>query len=259
MKDRKITASFLHKYYENEAIEENRQEKMYGTDIYHSYWQNVRLNEIIKTFKKIGGGNFLEVGCAEGLYIRIFKDLYENINTFGLDISHNYLKKIRAGNNDQDTSLIQGDANSLPFKENYFDIILCSETLEHVLDPKSSFCELYRVSKKYIIISIPGHTPFFFIGRCLGVIKNQDISDSFSSPGKGHINELDIGLLKKYLSEINGKYDITEQKTYCYIPPEIIKKCHVPLQLIRFIDKIINYIPFLNSFGLVQILVIEKK
>lgn len=259
MTDDIITAPFLHKYYENEAMEEHRQKKMYQSDKYNSYWQNVRLNEIKNFIKKIGAEKFLDVGCAEGLYIDIFKNLHKNSDVFGLDIAHNYLKKIKVNNKDKDVSPIQGDTNDLPFKVDSFDIVLCSETLEHVLDPKKSFYELCRVSKKYIIISIPGHTLFFFIGRLIGIIKEENIYDLFSSPGKGHINELNIRQLRKYLLEKDIKYVIIAQKTYCYFPPELMKKCCVPLILFKFADKIISHIPILNSFGLVQILVIEKK
>ncbi|MDO9354545.1 MAG: hypothetical protein Q7T55_12670, partial [Solirubrobacteraceae bacterium] len=144
-----------------------------------------------------------------------------------------------------------------PFKSDYFDVVLCSETLEHVIGPKKSFYELYRTSKKYIICSIPGHTPFFYIGKYLGIIKN-DVHEEFSSLGKGHINELDIKIIKKYLSEKDMKYILKKQIVYCYLPPKLTKKCCIPLSLVKFIDKIINHIPILNSYGLVQILVIEK-
>lgn len=258
MKDKKIGMSFLHEYYENEALEESREEKMYRSDKHEAYWQNIRLNEIRKIFGQIKAEKFLDVGCADGIYIRIFNSLYKNTYTLGLDIANNYLKKIRINNGDNNISLIQGDANNLPFKKDYFDIVLCSETLEHVIDPEKSFYELYRVSNRYIIVSVPGHTPFFYIGKYLGIIKKQDVPDIFSSPGKGHINELDVKCIKKYLLEKNVKYNIIRQITYCYFPPILTKKYHIPLEMVKFMDIIFSYIPFLNSFGLVQILVIEK-
>jgi len=50
-----------------------------------------------------------------------------------------------------------GDIRKLPFKSNLFDLILACEILEHLpwQDFEKSLNELYRVTRKYLIISIP--------------------------------------------------------------------------------------------------------
>jgi predicted SAM-dependent methyltransferase len=53
--------------------------------------------------------------------------------------------------------VIIGNVLNLPFKENSFDIIVCCEVLEH-LDYEnfySSILEISRVSRAYIILSMP--------------------------------------------------------------------------------------------------------
>ncbi len=256
MKNKTIDTAFLRKYYEREALEENRQEEMYRGDAHDSYWQNIRFNEIKQIFEKISVKTFLEVGCAEGLYITTYKEFNRTTKFIGLDIARNYLKKIRV--KDNEILLIQGDANNLPFKSDCFDLVLCSETLEHVIDPKKSFFELCRVSKKYLIIAVPGHTPFFFLGKYFGIVKEASISDTFGAPGRGHINELDVNCIKRYLSEKNIRYTIIKQKTYCYFPPLPMKKYHIPLSVVKLMDKVVNKMPFLSSSGLVQVLALKK-
>lgn len=50
-----------------------------------------------------------------------------------------------------------GDIRALPFESNSFDTILCCEVLEHIpfTEFEKALSELHRVSKKYVIISIP--------------------------------------------------------------------------------------------------------
>lgn len=49
------------------------------------------------------------------------------------------------------------DVRNLSFKENAFDVVLCAEVLEHLPyeDFSKAISELGRVSKKYVILSLP--------------------------------------------------------------------------------------------------------
>lgn len=51
----------------------------------------------------------------------------------------------------------QGVAEKMPFKENFFDVVTMTDTLEHVYDEKKSMDEVYRVMKKggRLILSVP--------------------------------------------------------------------------------------------------------
>lgn len=41
-----------------------------------------------------------------------------------------------------------GYAESIPYKDNSFDVVLCNNVLEHLVDPEKAFREVYRVLKK---------------------------------------------------------------------------------------------------------------
>ena len=49
------------------------------------------------------------------------------------------------------------DLYQLPFEENYFDIVVSSDVIEHVLKPRKMLSEIKRVGKKnsFIIIGTP--------------------------------------------------------------------------------------------------------
>jgi SAM-dependent methyltransferase len=48
---------------------------------------------------------------------------------------------------DGDVKIIKVDITNIPFKENYFDVILCNHVLEHIIDDRKAMSELYRVMK----------------------------------------------------------------------------------------------------------------
>ncbi len=52
---------------------------------------------------------------------------------------------------------VQASAESLPFRETAFDAVICSEMLEHVIDPKSVLEEIQRILKPngILLISVP--------------------------------------------------------------------------------------------------------
>jgi len=53
------------------------------------------------------------------------------------------------------------DITSLPFQENYFDLVICSEVLEHIPDDQSAMKEIIRILKpgKTLVVSVPRYFP----------------------------------------------------------------------------------------------------
>lgn len=92
----------------------------------------------------------LDIGCGDG---RVTNRLCVNYpKVVGLDISEKALKHIA-------TETVIGSANGLPFRDQSFDLILCSETLEHI--PSGTYqqvlTEIERVSAKYILVTVPNN------------------------------------------------------------------------------------------------------
>lgn len=85
------------------------------------------------------------------------------------------------------------DITCLPFKDDYFDLVICSEVLEHIPDEKTAIHEIIRVLKpgKNLALSVPRYFPERICWA---------LSDSYSNTSGGHIRiykkrEL-IGLLE---------------------------------------------------------------
>jgi len=88
-------------------------------------------------------GIVLDCGCGFGSYYSLTKDL----NTLYLDLSYNQLKRFGKIYGLR-SNRICGDILNLPFKDNIFDLILCINVLEHVMDIDKALRELHRVLKE---------------------------------------------------------------------------------------------------------------
>lgn len=96
-----------------------------------------------------------DIGCGCGHYLRsLIKRVDQNISYIGLDYTNFFLKNARQVF--ENYSFINGDIFHLPFKNNTFDIVLCSNVLLHIPPPPAnSLKELIRITKKILILRIP--------------------------------------------------------------------------------------------------------
>jgi len=123
------------------------------------------------------------------------------------------VKTLDINNNNQPD--VVGSVLELPFADNSFDLILCAEVLEHL--PFSEFekalGELRRVSKKYVILSLPRWGWLFYVKLKLPFLNYLKLYFKLSGvkkhkPGGEHFWE--IGKIGYPLRKI--KYLIKEKK-----------------------------------------------
>ncbi len=115
---------------------------------------------VLNQLKNLNLENILDVGCGEGFTLNKLKENNVGKKYLGIDYSKTAIeigKKLYS-----DLDLKTGNIYKLGFKDNSFDLVICSEVLEHLENPKKGLKELIRVSKKYILLSVPNE-PFFEI------------------------------------------------------------------------------------------------
>jgi ubiquinone/menaquinone biosynthesis C-methylase UbiE len=85
---------------------------------------------------------FLDAGCGDGRYVAALRpELPERVA--GVDISERILSTARAWVSDAEFR--QANLEALPFGDGEFDLVLCSQVIEHVLDASAAVRELARV------------------------------------------------------------------------------------------------------------------
>jgi len=87
-----------------------------------------------------------DVGCGTGFVVKQIQNS-GYCNVCGVDLVPQSAF--------ESVEIIEGNIEALPFPNNAFDIIVCSHTLEHVLDLPKAISELKRVAKTKLILTVP--------------------------------------------------------------------------------------------------------
>ena len=120
--------------------------------------------------------SILEVGCHD---CRIANRIESDKSVVGLDIASKMLSNC-------EVDAIQASTENLPFGNQAFDCILCTEVLEHLTDSarKNAVREIQRVSGRWILLSVPYNEPLGDVSmRCKSCGLNYHVwghSKSFS-------------------------------------------------------------------------------
>ncbi len=144
-------------------------------------------NILLAQIRNLKIQSVLDVGCGEGFTLNKLKEnkigkIYE-----GIDYSKEAIDLGKKAY--PDLHISQGNIYNLKYKDNSFDLVICSEVLEHLEDPQKALKELSRVSKKYILLSVPNE-PWFYIFN-------------YTQWGKdiGHINKWTSLGFKKFIQQ----------------------------------------------------------
>lgn len=112
----------------------------------------------------IAGLRILEVACGRGGFVRELARAGAHVT--GCDFSSAALRaastKLRAADVPPSTTLIQGDAQNLPFADNAFDLVVSCETIEHLPDVESAMDGIYRVTRPggKLLLTTPNYANF---------------------------------------------------------------------------------------------------
>ena len=133
------------------------------------------------------GDTVLDIGCGEGRHsIGLYVD--KEVNAIGIDLSMEDMKTARSRIKDfsiTDTNTSScvfgaGNIHSLPFKDNVYDAVICSEVLEHLESLDDAVSEIVRVLKPggVLAVSVPRFIPELICWK---------LSSKYSKTPGGHV------------------------------------------------------------------------
>jgi len=156
------------------------------------------------------GGTMLDLGCGEGRHIFGLMEKFPDLKCIGLDPHIESLDKAFEGLkflesiSNTKTNFLSGSAYSLPFSDNSFDLVVCSEVLEHLHDYKDAIKEINRVLKPggQFLASVPAEFPEKICWLLSEAYQNQ--------PG-GHLRIFKKNKLIKEVAEHNFSFESSQR------------------------------------------------
>lgn len=123
---------------------------------------NILVEEKLKKMKSLVAdfrGRILDVGCGNCWTHKLFDG--SRVEHFGIDISDNALT--RAEKKGVIVKKVDLDSSPIPFEDQFFDLVLCSDIIEHTLYPENIVKEARRVLKDggHLIVVVPNIAAWF--------------------------------------------------------------------------------------------------
>ena len=95
----------------------------------------------------------LDAGCGDGIHLLSLQKKSISKDLTGIDLSLQALRLCQLRLN-ENSSLVQGNILNLPFKDNHFDAVYSYGVLGYTDDPKESFQQLVKKTKRKGLIGI---------------------------------------------------------------------------------------------------------
>ena len=175
---------------------------MHATDNYRKHKTSSKLQKkllanfnavLVQEARVLKPESILDVGCGEGFTLEMLRKKGIGKKLEGVDFLD---RAIKLGKKEHPKLILkQGDIYDLKYKDNSFDLVICSEVLEHVDDPERAIQELVRVTKKYCLFSVPNE-PIFMMGNFM---RGKNVT-RFGNDIE-HINHWAFWQFKKFVSE----------------------------------------------------------
>ena len=169
-------------------------------------------------------GRVLDIACGSGYGSKMLADRAEEV--WGGDISEEAIKIAKEKYSGENVHFRLMDASELPFDNNYFDLAVSFETIEHLKDSEKFVAEIKRVLK-------PG-------GRLILSTPDKRVTKKLGVENKFHVKEFG----KKELADIlknDFKLEFFGQRPVKKVSKLLlIYKIYKKIKLLNFLDKIIS-------------------
>tara|TARA_B100000780_G_scaffold39758_1_gene24710 strand:- start:123 stop:938 length:816 start_codon:yes stop_codon:yes gene_type:complete len=130
---------------------ESKANLLWGKDLHKNNSVSPHSVQLESVFKKKWRnslkGDLLEIGCGSGSDIEIFSKIKEIKKIAAIDLGENIEKLIKKYKEKQDIDISRGNALSLDFDDEKFDVIYSFGVFHHTSDPIKCISEAYRVLK----------------------------------------------------------------------------------------------------------------
>lgn len=197
------------------------------------------------------GRRVLDVGCGDGTTM-----MHLGGNRVGVDVSMDVLKSAKARSG---ADVVLGSALALPFRDGSFDVVVCTEVLEHLDDVEGAIGQLAAVAKRdgTIHLTVPMASWYrLMLFRLLGIrpyyLSEEEHKREFSAVPVDRFSSVSslLSSLERYglrIEDVRGSYFFPDKMEG---PLDEIVRGSTRLRAIaERLDAIANILPKMRYLG----------
>ena len=197
----------------------NKQAPVYDdtNTILYSKYGKISCENIYNYLKDKDYHKLLDIGCGTGYLINMLSKDY-NAEYIGLDLSPEMIKQAKS-KNIKNAIFVEGRSDEIPFDDNTFNIVTCSQSFHHYPDTDKAMQEARRVLKPGGLYILSDTGVGFF--KMLGVKIDDFIYRHFSNT-----EDCNISYMEKTIKDMerNGFMIVKAEKVTTFIYTVIGKK-----------------------------------
>lgn len=173
------------------------------------YLVNGFYTDITKSLKEIHFESLLDIGCGEGFLLKSNASLLNDVKCIAIDFDP--AEVADAKKNIDFCEVSEGSVYDISLEDGAVELVICTEVLEHLEFPEKALDEIFRVTSKYVLLSVPREP----LWRILNMSRGKYLSDWGNTPD--HVNHWGS---KSFINFVECHFDI--MKVYNPIPWTII-------------------------------------
>jgi len=162
------------------ANENPLQKKYHDANVVARFANRKFFDTVLNLTRPLEFSTILDVGCGEGVPLSLLAKPNAAGLSVGVDLDAYRLGVARR--TAPSSSFLLSNAQSLPFRSQSFDLLVSMETLEHVGYPERALLEYARITRRYVLLSVP-HEPWWRLGNMMRLKYLRSLGNT-----PGHIN-----------------------------------------------------------------------
>jgi SAM-dependent methyltransferase len=178
--------------------------------------------DAVRRYTPKDGGKALEVGPGSGVYLPVLSGLFKEVVAVDIEVAYlKYLQRLVLSLHN--VRLVMDDIRNSGLINSSFDLILCSEVVEHIRESTLAIHEMYRLLKPngILILSTPQRWSVMEVTAAIallpGVIDLVRLVYREPILEMGHVNLLTEGDITSSLEEAGFRI-VEKAKSGMYVP-----------------------------------------
>lgn len=111
---------------------------------YATFFLDDRIKKVFRILSQLKAQkHFLDIGCGDGSLSLFFKEALGDTEVYGIDTSSSAVESAKQKGINAVT--LDLNVSTLPFENNFFEVVFAGEIIEHLFDPDLMLEEIWRV------------------------------------------------------------------------------------------------------------------